>query len=163
MKCVRAISLMGNAPTRVRVRPFTIAFPSLSHFASCQFSIVSYLNKGTTKNKCMKSLNLPHTVCVCTCYISWKYTFLVSNDFGYYFITYTVDYGLYEYIFITSVVCQGACVWVPDPEAVWVSAQLLHDYHPGDQQISIQLSDGRVRHIHTYDTGMKPWGLAERC
>lgn len=81
---------------------------------------------------------------------------LVSDDFGYYFFTYTVDYGLYEYVFITSVACQGACVWVPDPEAVWVSAQLLHDYHPGDQQILIQLSDGRVRHIHTYDTEMKP-------
>uniref|UniRef100_A0A8C1XI12 Methyl-CpG binding domain protein 3b n=1 Tax=Cyprinus carpio TaxID=7962 RepID=A0A8C1XI12_CYPCA len=42
-----------------------------------------------------------------------------------------------------SVVSQGASVWVPDPEAVWVSAQLLQDYRPGDQHIRIQLTDGR--------------------
>lgn len=43
----------------------------------------------------------------------------------------------------TELYTKGACVWVPDPEAVWVSAQLLQDYSPGDQQISIQLPDGR--------------------
>uniref|UniRef100_A0A8C1QKS2 Methyl-CpG binding domain protein 3b n=1 Tax=Cyprinus carpio TaxID=7962 RepID=A0A8C1QKS2_CYPCA len=34
-----------------------------------------------------------------------------------------------------SVVSQGASVWVPDPEAVWVSAQLLQDYRPGDHHL----------------------------
>ncbi|XP_039550928.1 unconventional myosin-Vb isoform X2 [Pimephales promelas] len=43
----------------------------------------------------------------------------------------------------TELYTKGACVWVPDPEAVWVSVQLLQDYRPGDQQILIQLSDGR--------------------
>ncbi|KAK7137051.1 hypothetical protein R3I93_017195 [Phoxinus phoxinus] len=43
----------------------------------------------------------------------------------------------------TELYTKGACVWVPDPEAVWVSVKLLQDYHPGDQQILIQLSDGR--------------------
>ncbi|KAM9385365.1 unconventional myosin-Va [Pholidichthys leucotaenia] len=37
---------------------------------------------------------------------------------------------------------KGASVWVPDPDAVWVSAQLLQDYKPGDKQLLIQLSDG---------------------
>ncbi len=45
-------------------------------------------------------------------------------------------------------VSQGAGVWVPDPEAVWVSAQLLQDYRPGDQHIRIQLTDDRVWHLH---------------
>uniref|UniRef100_A0A8C1XC85 Methyl-CpG binding domain protein 3b n=1 Tax=Cyprinus carpio TaxID=7962 RepID=A0A8C1XC85_CYPCA len=37
--------------------------------------------------------------------------------------------------FSVSVVSQGASVWVPDPEAVWVSAQLLQDYRPGDHHL----------------------------
>jgi len=59
-------------------------------------------------------------------------------------------------LYLLCIAPQGACVWVPDPEAVWVSVQLLQDYRPGDQQILIQLSDGRVRQKHTYDTEMKP-------
>lgn len=59
-------------------------------------------------------------------------------------------------IVTVSVVSQGACVWVPDPEAVWVSAQLLQDYRPGDQHIRIQLTDGRVRNLQTYDSDLKP-------
>ncbi|XP_056614030.1 unconventional myosin-Vb isoform X2 [Triplophysa dalaica] len=42
----------------------------------------------------------------------------------------------------TELYTKGACVWVPDPEAVWVSAQLLREYRPGDQQILIQHADG---------------------
>uniref|UniRef100_A0A672YLF4 Methyl-CpG binding domain protein 3b n=1 Tax=Sphaeramia orbicularis TaxID=375764 RepID=A0A672YLF4_9TELE len=36
-------------------------------------------------------------------------------------------------------------VWVPDPDAVWISAQLLHDYNPGEKHLLLQLSDGTVR------------------
>ncbi|XP_051979508.1 unconventional myosin-Vb [Xyrauchen texanus] len=43
----------------------------------------------------------------------------------------------------TELYTKGASVWVQDPEAVWVSAQLLQDYHSGDQQILIRLTDGR--------------------
>ncbi|CAN9500546.1 unnamed protein product [Ophioblennius macclurei] len=37
---------------------------------------------------------------------------------------------------------KGASVWVPDPDAVWVSAQLLHDYTLGEKQLLLQLSNG---------------------
>ncbi|XP_049321456.1 unconventional myosin-Vb [Astyanax mexicanus] len=38
---------------------------------------------------------------------------------------------------------KGASVWVPDPEEVWVCTQLQKDYRPGDQQLTLLLSDGR--------------------
>ncbi|XP_069551046.1 unconventional myosin-Va [Brachyistius frenatus] len=41
---------------------------------------------------------------------------------------------------------KGASVWVPDPDAVWVSAQLLQDYRPGEKQLLLQLSDGNEVH-----------------
>uniref|UniRef100_A0AAR2J1C8 Methyl-CpG binding domain protein 3b n=1 Tax=Pygocentrus nattereri TaxID=42514 RepID=A0AAR2J1C8_PYGNA len=44
---------------------------------------------------------------------------------------------------------EGANVWVPDPEEVWVCAQLQQDYRPGDQQLLLLLSDGRVRYTDT--------------
>uniref|UniRef100_A0A8D3DF95 Methyl-CpG binding domain protein 3b n=1 Tax=Scophthalmus maximus TaxID=52904 RepID=A0A8D3DF95_SCOMX len=37
-------------------------------------------------------------------------------------------------------------VWIPDPDAVWVSAQLLQDYAHGDKHLLLQLSNGKVRH-----------------
>ncbi|KAF3834954.1 hypothetical protein F7725_027512 [Dissostichus mawsoni] len=37
---------------------------------------------------------------------------------------------------------KGARVWVSDPDAVWVSALLLKDYSPGDNNLLLQLSDG---------------------
>ncbi|XP_029938954.1 unconventional myosin-Va [Salarias fasciatus] len=37
---------------------------------------------------------------------------------------------------------KGASVWIPDPDAVWVSAQLLNDYKPGEKQLSLQLPNG---------------------
>uniref|UniRef100_A0A7N6C0R4 Methyl-CpG binding domain protein 3b n=1 Tax=Anabas testudineus TaxID=64144 RepID=A0A7N6C0R4_ANATE len=40
------------------------------------------------------------------------------------------------------------CVWIPDPDAVWVSAQLLQDYSPGENHLLLQLSNGKVRHLH---------------
>lgn len=45
---------------------------------------------------------------------------------------------------------KGACVWVPDSEEVWVCAQLEQDYQLGDQQFTLKLSDGTVRHTHSY-------------
>ncbi|XP_042561224.1 unconventional myosin-Va-like [Clupea harengus] len=43
----------------------------------------------------------------------------------------------------TELYTKGACVWVPDPDSVWVSARLLQDFNPGDDQLQLQLSDGR--------------------
>uniref|UniRef100_A0A8D3EBP6 Methyl-CpG binding domain protein 3b n=1 Tax=Scophthalmus maximus TaxID=52904 RepID=A0A8D3EBP6_SCOMX len=44
-------------------------------------------------------------------------------------------------------------VWIPDPDAVWVSAQLLQDYAHGDKHLLLQLSNGKVRH---YPVGSPP-------
>ncbi|XP_056270474.1 unconventional myosin-Vb [Pseudoliparis swirei] len=37
---------------------------------------------------------------------------------------------------------KGASVWIPDPDAVWVSGLLLRDYDPGEKHLLLQLSDG---------------------
>uniref|UniRef100_A0A3P8SDJ2 Methyl-CpG binding domain protein 3b n=1 Tax=Amphiprion percula TaxID=161767 RepID=A0A3P8SDJ2_AMPPE len=42
---------------------------------------------------------------------------------------------------------KGASVWVPDPDEVWVSAQLLQDYKPGEKQLLLQLSNGNEVHF----------------
>uniref|UniRef100_A0A3Q3VQD2 Myosin motor domain-containing protein n=1 Tax=Mola mola TaxID=94237 RepID=A0A3Q3VQD2_MOLML len=34
-------------------------------------------------------------------------------------------------------------VWIPDPDAVWVSAVLLQDYSPGQKQLLLQLTEGK--------------------
>ncbi|XP_015251514.1 PREDICTED: unconventional myosin-Va-like [Cyprinodon variegatus] len=41
---------------------------------------------------------------------------------------------------------KGAGVWVPDPEAVWVSATLLRDYKPGEEQLLLKLQNGNEVH-----------------
>ncbi|XP_077082574.1 unconventional myosin-Va [Siphateles boraxobius] len=62
----------------------------------------------------------------------------------------------------TELYTKGACVWVPDPEAVWVSVQLLQDYHSGDQHILIQLSDGREMEYPVLPpAGLPPLGNPE--
>ncbi|TKS74467.1 Unconventional myosin-Va [Collichthys lucidus] len=38
---------------------------------------------------------------------------------------------------------KGAGVWIPDPDAVWVSAQLLRDYSPREKHLLLQLSNGK--------------------
>ncbi|XP_068599870.1 unconventional myosin-Va [Brachionichthys hirsutus] len=38
---------------------------------------------------------------------------------------------------------KGANVWIPDPDAVWVSALLLQDYSPGDRHLLLQVSNGK--------------------
>lgn len=40
-------------------------------------------------------------------------------------------------------------MWIPDPDAVWVSGLLLRDYDPGEKHLLLQLSDGTVRHALT--------------
>uniref|UniRef100_A0AAR2L5C7 Methyl-CpG binding domain protein 3b n=1 Tax=Pygocentrus nattereri TaxID=42514 RepID=A0AAR2L5C7_PYGNA len=49
-------------------------------------------------------------------------------------------------------------VWVPDPEEVWVCAQLQQDYRPGDQQLLLLLSDGRVQYPVAPPVGLPPLG-----
>ncbi|XP_024127707.1 unconventional myosin-Vb [Oryzias melastigma] len=41
---------------------------------------------------------------------------------------------------------KGERVWLPDPDAVWVSAELLQDYRPGDEQLWLRLLDGHEVH-----------------
>uniref|UniRef100_A0A8C9SLF3 Methyl-CpG binding domain protein 3b n=1 Tax=Scleropages formosus TaxID=113540 RepID=A0A8C9SLF3_SCLFO len=54
---------------------------------------------------------------------------------------------------------KGACVWVPDPEAVWVSAQLLQDFKPGDGLLLLKLGDGReVQHPVSVPSDLPPLG-----
>lgn len=54
---------------------------------------------------------------------------------------------IHFYSFTNSLfLCQGAGVWIPDPDAVWVSAQLLRDYSPREKHLLLQLSNGKVRH-----------------
>uniref|UniRef100_A0A8D3AIB8 Methyl-CpG binding domain protein 3b n=1 Tax=Scophthalmus maximus TaxID=52904 RepID=A0A8D3AIB8_SCOMX len=43
-------------------------------------------------------------------------------------------------------------VWIPDPDAVWVSAQLLQDYAHGDKHLLLQLSNGKIQ----YPVGSPP-------
>ncbi|XP_061743769.1 unconventional myosin-Vb-like [Nerophis ophidion] len=38
--------------------------------------------------------------------------------------------------------CQGASVWIPDPDAVWVPAQLLQDYTCDEKHVLLQLPGG---------------------
>ncbi|XP_028855476.1 unconventional myosin-Vb [Denticeps clupeoides] len=59
----------------------------------------------------------------------------------------------------TNLYTKGACVWVPDPEDVWVSARLLRDFCPGDEQLQLELSDGReMSHPVTQTSGLPPLG-----
>ncbi|KAM6921654.1 unconventional myosin-Va [Xenentodon cancila] len=41
---------------------------------------------------------------------------------------------------------KGETVWVPDPDAVWVSAHLLQDFRPGEKRLLLQLSNGNTVH-----------------
>uniref|UniRef100_A0A669D2N7 Methyl-CpG binding domain protein 3b n=1 Tax=Oreochromis niloticus TaxID=8128 RepID=A0A669D2N7_ORENI len=54
---------------------------------------------------------------------------------------------------------KGANVWVPDPDAVWVSAQLLQDYRPGEKHLLLQLSNGNeVRYPVGSPSDLPPLG-----
>ncbi|NXY89830.1 MYO5A protein, partial [Alcedo cyanopectus] len=39
---------------------------------------------------------------------------------------------------------QYARVWIPDPDEVWKSAELLRDYKPGDKVLQLRLEEGKV-------------------
>ncbi|XP_067370667.1 unconventional myosin-Va isoform X2 [Channa argus] len=41
---------------------------------------------------------------------------------------------------------KDASVWIPDPDSVWVSAQILQDYTPGEKHLLLQLSNGKEVH-----------------
>uniref|UniRef100_UPI0037E702DB unconventional myosin-Va n=1 Tax=Semicossyphus pulcher TaxID=241346 RepID=UPI0037E702DB len=51
---------------------------------------------------------------------------------------------------------KGASVWIPDPDAVWVSALLLQDYSPGDPHLRLQLSNGQEAHYPVGSTSDLP-------
>uniref|UniRef100_A0AAQ5ZAZ3 Methyl-CpG binding domain protein 3b n=1 Tax=Amphiprion ocellaris TaxID=80972 RepID=A0AAQ5ZAZ3_AMPOC len=53
---------------------------------------------------------------------------------------------------------KGASVWVPDPDEVWVSAQLLQDYKPGEKQLLLQLSNGNVHYPVGSPSDLPPLG-----
>uniref|UniRef100_A0A7N8X9B5 Methyl-CpG binding domain protein 3b n=1 Tax=Mastacembelus armatus TaxID=205130 RepID=A0A7N8X9B5_9TELE len=54
---------------------------------------------------------------------------------------------------------KGASVWIPDPDAVWVSAQLLQDYSHGEKHLLLQLSDGKeINYPVSSPTGLPPLG-----
>ncbi|NXX16478.1 MYO5A protein, partial [Podargus strigoides] len=38
---------------------------------------------------------------------------------------------------------QYARVWIPDPDVVWKSAELLKDYKPGDEVLQLRLEEGK--------------------
>lgn len=52
---------------------------------------------------------------------------------------------------------QGASVWVPDPDAVWVPAHLLEDYSPGRTHVHLQRSDGKVGRGENQRGGSTQW------
>ncbi|XP_041647512.1 unconventional myosin-Vb [Cheilinus undulatus] len=57
---------------------------------------------------------------------------------------------------------KGASVWIPDPDAVWVSAVLLQDYSPGDKHLQLQLSNGQeVQYPVVSTTDLPPLGNPE--
>uniref|UniRef100_G3TWQ5 Unconventional myosin-Va n=1 Tax=Loxodonta africana TaxID=9785 RepID=G3TWQ5_LOXAF len=43
---------------------------------------------------------------------------------------------------------QFARVWIPDPEEVWKSAELLKDYKPGDKVLLLRLEEGKDLEYH---------------
>lgn len=45
---------------------------------------------------------------------------------------------------VCVVALQYARVWIPDPEEVWKSAELLKDYKPGDKVLQLRLEEGKV-------------------
>uniref|UniRef100_A0A803Y930 Myosin motor domain-containing protein n=1 Tax=Meleagris gallopavo TaxID=9103 RepID=A0A803Y930_MELGA len=42
---------------------------------------------------------------------------------------------------------QYARVWIPDPEEVWKSAELLKDYKPGDKVLQLRLEEGKTKEL----------------
>ncbi|XP_023699451.2 unconventional myosin-Vb isoform X1 [Paramormyrops kingsleyae] len=62
----------------------------------------------------------------------------------------------------TDLYTKGACVWLPDPDAVWISGQLLQDLQLEAGHLLLQLSDGReVRHSVASPSDLPPLGNPE--
>uniref|UniRef100_A0A4W6CEQ9 Methyl-CpG binding domain protein 3b n=1 Tax=Lates calcarifer TaxID=8187 RepID=A0A4W6CEQ9_LATCA len=53
---------------------------------------------------------------------------------------------------------KGESVWIPDPGAVWVSAQLLQDYSPGEKHLLLQLPNGEVHYPVGSPSDLPPLG-----
>ncbi|CAL8396071.1 unnamed protein product [Boreogadus saida] len=51
---------------------------------------------------------------------------------------------------------KGATVWIPDPDAVWVSAQILETYRAEDQHLLLLLNDGREARLPAAAPGELP-------
>lgn len=61
---------------------------------------------------------------------------------------------------VCVVALQYARVWIPDPEEVWKSAELLKDYKPGDKVLQLRLEEGKVglRAAHSATARVPAWG-----
>ncbi|XP_028299730.1 unconventional myosin-Vb [Gouania willdenowi] len=54
---------------------------------------------------------------------------------------------------------KGASVWIPDSDAVWVSAQIIQDYKPGHKELLLQLCDrNEVRYPVSSSSDLPPLG-----
>ncbi|KAM9831375.1 unconventional myosin-Va [Neosynchiropus ocellatus] len=54
---------------------------------------------------------------------------------------------------------KGSSVWIPDPDSVWVSAQILRDYIPAEKHLELQVSDGtEVQYPVASPTELPPLG-----
>uniref|UniRef100_A0A8B9VUJ2 Unconventional myosin-Va n=1 Tax=Anas zonorhyncha TaxID=75864 RepID=A0A8B9VUJ2_9AVES len=51
---------------------------------------------------------------------------------------------MFTNLLLFSLILQYARVWIPDPEEVWKSAELLKDYKPGDKVLQLRLEEGKV-------------------
>uniref|UniRef100_A0A8C5N7R1 Unconventional myosin-Vb-like n=1 Tax=Gouania willdenowi TaxID=441366 RepID=A0A8C5N7R1_GOUWI len=49
-------------------------------------------------------------------------------------------------------------VWIPDSDAVWVSAQIIQDYKPGHKELLLQLCDRNVRYPVSSSSDLPPLG-----
>ncbi|XP_048832593.1 unconventional myosin-Vb isoform X2 [Brienomyrus brachyistius] len=62
----------------------------------------------------------------------------------------------------TDLYTKGTCVWLPDPDEVWISGQLLQDLKLEDRYLLLQLSDGReARHPVASPSDLPPLGNPE--
>ena len=56
------------------------------------------------------------------------------------------DFSIWS-VFFSSIVVQGARVWIPNATTVWEGAQLVDNYHDGDKQLKICTDTGDERVI----------------
>lgn len=55
-------------------------------------------------------------------------------------------------------------VWIPDPEEVWQSAEILKDYKPGDDVLELRLENGTVSSLkRSFQVLMKLQMFMKQC